>query len=163
MKMLISKPNYHERLINKRHCMRKSKSFFLFLLTLVCLLMLFLASHSYAESSGEFWGLTWTLSDEGVLEITGSGDMHGFPNDAWLVHKEEITEVIISEGISSVGCSAFDGCCNMTSISIPSTATKIEGWAFKNCSSLTEINIPENVTSIDIYTFQVRAVFNKVC
>jgi hypothetical protein len=43
---------------------------------------------------------------------------------------------------------AFDGCANLTSVTIPSSVTSIGMQAFQNCTGLTAISIPANVTSI---------------
>ena len=52
-----------------------------------------------------------------------------------------------------LGVYAFYGCSGLTSLTIPSSVTKIGGYAFSGCSSLTSLNIPSNVTSISIYAF----------
>ena len=46
----------------------------------------------------------------------------------------------------------FAGCTKLTSITIPSSVTSIEG-AFRGCTKLTSITIPSSVTSIGSYTF----------
>ena len=50
--------------------------------------------------------------------------------------------------VTSIGCSAFDDCCSLTSIVIPDGVTSIGSSAFEHCSSLTSIVIPDSVTSI---------------
>lgn len=61
----------------------------------------------------------------------------------------ESSNVIIQEGITSIGNYAFRDCTTLTSVSLPSKLTSIGGSAFYGCSSLTgELVIPEKVTSI---------------
>ena len=55
--------------------------------------------------------------------------------------------------VTEIGESAFNGCYNLTSISIPDGVTTIGNDAFGNCSSLTTINIPDGVTSIGRHAF----------
>lgn len=48
---------------------------------------------------------------------------------------------------------AFDGCKNLTSISLPNGLKRIGDKAFLNCESLPSITIPSSVTSIDSRAF----------
>ena len=61
---------------------------------------------------------------------------------------ENLTSITIPEGVTSIGVNAFRGCSSLTSITIPEGVTSIGGFAFEDCSSLTSITIPEGVTSI---------------
>jgi hypothetical protein len=56
--------------------------------------------------------------------------------------------VVIPEGITIIGDSAFYGCTSLTSITFPTTLTSINYQAFYNCKSLTNIIIPEGVTTV---------------
>ena len=60
----------------------------------------------------------------------------------------EITEFVVPEGVTSIGSSAFSGCCGLTSVTIPGSVTSIGSSAFYNCSGLTSVTIPNSVTSI---------------
>jgi hypothetical protein len=59
-----------------------------------------------------------------------------------------LTSVVIPEGVTSIGDCAFWGCRSLTSVVIPEGVTSIGDWAFKYCSSLASVVIPEGVTSI---------------
>ena len=59
-----------------------------------------------------------------------------------------LTEITISEGVTSIGDSAFRVCIELTEITIPKSVTSIGSYAFSGCSSLMEITIPKGVTSI---------------
>ncbi|MDE6373868.1 MAG: leucine-rich repeat domain-containing protein, partial [Clostridia bacterium] len=63
-----------------------------------------------------------------------------------------LTTVIITGG-SVIGDYAFDGCSNITSISIPNSVTQVGRYAFRGCSGLTSITIPDGVTYIGSSTF----------
>ena len=65
----------------------------------------------------------------------------------------EITNLIIPEGVTSIGRYAFYNCSDLTSITIPNSVTSIGNSAFYGCSSLTSLDIPDSVTSIGNYAF----------
>ena len=63
------------------------------------------------------------------------------------------TSVTIPESVTSIGHSAFQGCKDLTSFTIPDGVTSIGENAFKDCTGLTSITIPGSVTSIGEYAF----------
>ncbi len=101
--------------------------------------------------------LTWTLDNEGTLTISGTGEMTNYSSSSsnrspWY-NNTSIKNIIIQNGVTSIGDSAFEGCSSLTEITIPEGVTSIGDYAFYNCSSLTEITIPEGVTSIGEVAF----------
>ena len=106
-----------------------------------------------AEGDGS--NLTWTLDSEGVLTISGSGDMHGyyFPSAPWYGSRSRVKSAVIADGVTSIGNQAFSECTSLTSVTIPDSVTSIGGWAFSECTSLTSVTIPDSVTSIDWCAF----------
>ena len=60
--------------------------------------------------------------------------------------------------VNYIGSSAFEGCSNLRSVTIPSTIKTIAQYAFYQCSKLTEITIPEGVTSIGKGAFSYTAI-----
>ena len=67
---------------------------------------------------------------------------------------KELTSVSLPEGIKVLPNYSFSGCSSLTSISIPATVSSIGEGVFGGCSSLIDIVLPENVTTIGSYTFQ---------
>ena len=61
--------------------------------------------------------------------------------------------VVIPDGVTSIGTFALYDCSSLTSITIPDSVTSIGYAAFRSCTSLTSITIPSNVTSIGSYAF----------
>ena len=92
--------------------------------------------------------LTWTLDDQGTLTIMGQGAMYDYGSDSAPWKGLSFTTVLIGEGVTTIGSSAFEECSEMTSIAIPNTVTSIGEYAFAYCSGLTSVNIPNSVTSM---------------
>lgn len=46
-----------------------------------------------------------------------------------------------------IGAYAFKNCSDLTSLTLPSSVTRIGDYAFKNCSGLTSLTLPSSVTS----------------
>ena len=114
-----------------------------------------LFAETYSGICGD--NLIWTLDTEsGILTISGTGTMKNYTNNLnsgkantpWYSYRESIKTVIIEDGVTSIGGSAFYKCSSLTSITIPNSVTSIGNYAFKGCSSLTSITIPNSVTSI---------------
>ena len=62
-------------------------------------------------------------------------------------------DVVIPDGITSIGFKAFSNCENLENIVIPSSVTDISDSAFENCTSLTSVVIPYGVTTVRFKTF----------
>ena len=99
--------------------------------------------------------LTWTLDNDGTLEITGSGQMDDYSSDTipWYDYRTDIRCLEIQNGVTSIGNSAFYNCTGLTEAVIPDSITTIGSYAFYNCTSLTGITIPYGVTSIEDSSF----------
>ena len=95
-----------------------------------------------AEGDGS--NLTWTLDSEGVLTISGNGDMngYGFLSAPWH-YSSEVKSAVIADGVTSIGNEAFYHCTSLTSVTIPDSVTSIGDRVFSYCTSLTGIWVAE--------------------
>ena len=60
---------------------------------------------------------------------------------------ETITEITISEGITSIGNSTFGWCFALTTVNIPASLTNMGDWVFDACTALTQINVAGSNTA----------------
>lgn len=123
--------------------------------------------------SGNTGSLDWTLTNGGILTISGSEDMENFTKDnqsqPWNVYNDKINTIVIGNGVTSIGDyafynssassvyissgvtrigqSAFSGS-GILSVTIPGTVETIENNAFANCLSLISVSVSEGVKTI---------------
>ncbi len=101
------------------------------------------AAEEYAESKGFMFeslgdapnyidrgscgeNLTWELSKEGTLTISGNGPMEDFEYDynggyttPWYAYRDIVTKVVIENGVTTIGYDAFSNFDNITEVYIP--------------------------------------------
>lgn len=97
--------------------------------------------------------ITWKfVPATNTLIISGDGAMANYatPADApWYKYAEYVTDVIIEEGVTSVGKHAFKEYIHISKVTLPSTLKVIERSAFEGCTSLSDIDLSETaLTSI---------------
>ncbi|MCD8054101.1 MAG: leucine-rich repeat protein, partial [Lachnospiraceae bacterium] len=95
--------------------------------------------------------LTWVLSEDGVLTVSGTGEMTSWTEESlapWADYQAQITSVVIASGVTSIGDYAFYGCTNLTEISVATSVTTVGASAFEGCTSLMSVAISTAVTSV---------------
>ena len=110
------------------------------------------------KHSGKLFGNTsWTLDEvTGKLTISGTGEINfsdpnqdGIYSPPWEHYRKQIKEIIIQEGITSIGDDAvFSDCVNAVHISLPQSLKKIGWGAFMRCRSLGNIELPSSLSEI---------------
>lgn len=60
---------------------------------------------------------------------------------------ELVTDLVIPEGITTLGYSAFLGCSSIVSVTIPESVTSFEDYVFSTCENLVSVTVPKSVTS----------------
>ena len=163
---------------------------FISLLTSMAMMVTALTGVMTASASevanGTCGDLTWTLDSDGKLTISGEGEMASAPTyDASDVvkapviedyesvytykkeHKEDIKEVVIEEGVTSIGYCAFYKMPNLETVVLPSTIKKFNGsiwgrsvdgirysYAFAECTSLRNVTLAEGMTALGGAAFE---------
>lgn len=93
---------------------------------------------------------TLTISGKGAMpDFEGTGD----PVCPWENEKQKIKKVIIEEGVTNIGKSAFRGCSELAEVHISKTVKKIGISAFQDCTALTQIDIPDSINSVGSFAF----------
>lgn len=88
--------------------------------------------------------VSWSLDENGVLEIAGQGAMNEWQNEEevpWNGYRDQITEVRIEEGVTSIGAYAFADCENLVKLDIADSVQTIGAFAYFNCSGLSTLTI----------------------
>lgn len=104
---------------------------------------------------------TWQFdSATGTLTITGNGDMDDYllEERPWEDHIQNIEKIVIEDGVTSVGSSAFDNATELKNVSLASTVKSINHGAFSGCRQLKEIIIPDSVTTIESGAFAMTGL-----
>lgn len=86
--------------------------------------------------------LTWAYED-GVLTITGTGEMDDYEGDApWAKYKDDMEAVILTGGVTYIGARAFKNYDALESVDFGSKLKEIGEEAFWSCEGLKEIELP---------------------
>lgn len=130
-------------------------------IVLLCLLLMLCVVLILPVSAAETGGscgdnLTWTL-ENGVLTVSGTGPMYDYGEQVvspWEDMRMEVTEVIIENGVTTVGVDAFVRFENLAKVTLPNTLKSINLRAFADCYALKSINLPEGLTIIGAGAFR---------
>ncbi|MCL2131251.1 MAG: leucine-rich repeat domain-containing protein [Lentimicrobiaceae bacterium] len=95
--------------------------------------------------------ITWVLTNDSVLTISGSGAMADQSYDyefEYFIYIDQIKTVVIDSGITTIGYGSFELCTNLIFVNIPNSVTNIKENAFAYCIKLTSVIIPNSVDTI---------------
>lgn len=110
------------------------------------------------DGSGVTWQLTENTDDPSTytLTIRGSGAMEDYlmsGHQPWRSFRDQITSVVVSPGVTSIGNLAFTRFSKLIHVDIADSVVSIGEQAFSDCSSLTNITVPQSVTYIGVNAF----------
>lgn len=81
-----------------------------------------------------------------ALSSTGGGNYSYNSDTSWKYIRDDVSEVRIGEGISSIGESEFQTFSSLTKVDLPQSLVKIGSRAFYRCDELSSITVPTGVT-----------------
>ena len=97
---------------------------------------------------------TWVLTSDGTLTVSPTEQLfngkcnmanyhkiNGVLTLPWSAYAEQITKVVIEEGVNAVGQMAFYELPNLREVVLADSVEEIRNYAFKNTTSLTTINL----------------------
>lgn len=118
-----------------------------------------LTGGAVGDGSGVTWQLTENTDDPSTytLTIRGSGAMEDYlmsGHQPWRSFRDQITSVVVSPGVTSIGNLAFTRSCNIIHVDIADSVVSIGEQAFSDCSRLTDITVPQSVTYIGVNAFE---------
>ena len=99
-------------------------------------------AQSFSGKCGD--NLYWSYDETAkTISITGSGEMYDYTKSTqpWLLFKEEIKEITISNTATSIGTSAFEGCARLSKISLGIGLEQIAANVFAGCTRLYDIYV----------------------
>ena len=110
--------------------------------------------------------VTWALTENGdnpatyTLTISGTGDMADYTSKnstPWKTYNTQITSASVSDGVTYIGNSAFNGLSNLTEVHIGKDVSSIGDDVFSEASSMEKIDLDEGNAYL---TLQDGILFN---
>ena len=99
-------------------------------------------------------GRTWNYGKvDGGVSIVSAVESSSSAYDDVLKGDVVIPSTLAGMSVVSINAYAFEGCEEITSVTIPDSVTSIGDGAFFGCGGLTSVTIPNSVTSIGDYAF----------
>lgn len=94
--------------------------------------------------------VSYELDANGKLRIFGKGAMYGYEDDEEFDFSEDkrIKSVVVENGVTSIGDSAFFECENLKSVTMADSVKIIGDSAFEYCVALTDLKLSENLEEI---------------
>ena len=93
---------------------------------------------------------SWSVSKAGgetVLTISGTGIMEADYEDYWSDYSNQITKIIIEDGITQIG--DFREMPALREVEMSSSVTRIKSYAFQNCEELRRVKLSSNLRYLE--------------
>jgi len=99
-------------------------------------------TYTHSGSCGD--SVIWSLSKNGTLTLSGTGNMYdysSFNETPWNECTADVKELVIKNGITSIGDSSFSDFINLTDVHLGIDLISIGTNAFNNCNNMTNLYV----------------------
>lgn len=137
----------------------------LFLALLMCMSLFSVGAFAATPESGVCEdGLSWSVDSEGTLTISGNGAIKDYLANLVIEtnvrhatsapwgkyykdHRTDIVKIVLAEGVTGIGKTAFYGLDSVKEVVIPASLTTIASDAFMRCSGIEKFIVASGNTS----------------
>ena len=113
-------------------------------------------------------GFTWSLTDDGVLTISGYGTLEDFDRPMgtggapWYKHRASITSVTFTNGITYIGSYTLYGLDHVKEVTLPDTLLVLGDAAFNYCRGLESLTLPASLEEIGNAAFSMMSNLKEI-
>ena len=137
----------------------------LFLAALMSLSLL--SGRVEAAYSGIFDSLAWTLEDDGLMLIDGTGTMTDLSVETresvpWNDSRNSIRTLFVEGTVENVGAWTFFNCPNLKEATLSEGVKKVGAYAFSTCSGLERVHLPNSLTELGESSFYANTALKEL-
>lgn len=96
---------------------------------------------------------TYCFGDTATCDVLNIPGVAGELPQEFLARNRAVSDLVIPEGVTSIGVNGMDFCYGLQNVSLPSTLKSVAAYAFSNCGALTEITFPNTFETFGDHTF----------
>lgn len=120
-----------------------------------------------ASYGGMIDSLTWTMEDDGLMTINGTGAMSDFSVETWQSvpwngSRDNIRSLTVEGTAENLGAWTFYNCPNLTEVTLSEGVKKVGDYAFSACTGLEKIHLPDSLTEIGESAFYANTALKEL-
>ena len=108
------------------------------------------------KSSGEINGVSWQLSDDGVLTIDGEDLEQAEAEDGYYIWQsfiQETKKIVLGKKVTTIPYDTFGDFRMLESLELPEGLLEIGDYAFRGCKKLKNVVLPTSLKTIETGAF----------